>query len=124
MDRFGMRMAVPAFSIAHIDGADLEIIVHILKSPGRHFFQQSFHIGNKQGFSFIDNNGHRRVQTLDINHSVFDAGLFNFLLDFVSDVDKIQSGGSFHLDDMVNNFHEFSLVFSNGFIITLFVKKQ
>jgi len=106
MDRLDMRMAVFAFSVAHIYRADFEIIVHIFESPRRHLFEQSFHIGNKQRLGFVDDNRHRGMQTLDINHSVFDAGLLDFLLNLVGDIDKIQSGGGFHLDNMVDNFHK------------------
>jgi len=105
VDSLGVGMAVLAFSIAHIDSADFEIIVHILKSPRRHFFQQRFHVRNEQWFGFIDNDGHGRVQALDINYTIFNASLFDFLLDFFGNVDEIQSRGGFHLDNVMDNFH-------------------
>jgi len=107
MDRFVMRVAVSALAVAHIDGADLEIVVGVLVGARRQFFQQFFHIGDQQRLGFVDDDGHGGVERLDVDHALGDAGLFDLLADFVGDVDKIQGGGGGQLDDVVYDFHIF-----------------
>jgi len=82
MDGFVVGMSVSAFTVAHIDGADFEIIVRVLISPGRQFFQKLLHVGDQKRLSFIDDDGHGRVQALDIDDTVHNAGSLIFSLIF------------------------------------------
>ena len=100
-----MRMAVFAFVGMHVYGADFEIVVHIFVGAGRQFFEKVFHVQNQKRLGFIDDDGHGGVQTLDIDDAVFDTSLFDFLLNFFGDVDKIQSSRGGELNNMIDNLH-------------------
>jgi hypothetical protein len=105
MKSFVVGMSVGAFPVAHIYGPDLEIIMHILVGPGSYLFQQFFHIFDEERFRFIHDYGHSSVHTLDIDYAILDAGFFYLLLDLIGDVDEVQGGGSFEVDNFVDDFH-------------------
>ena len=105
MESFIVSVTVGAFSVAHIHGADFEIIMGISVGARRQFFQDFFHIGDEKRFGLIDDYRHGGVQALNVDHAFFDARAADYFLDFFRHVDEIKRGGSFQIEDVVDDFH-------------------
>ena len=100
-----MRVSVLAFAVAHIDGADIEIVVIVLHFFGRDALKHFLHIANEERFGFIHDDRHRGMETLDIHNAVCDAGIFDGGENIVRDIDELEGCFRCKVDDVVGDFH-------------------
>lgn len=102
---FAVRVAVLAFAVAHINGANVEIVVVIFYFLGRDALEHFLHVSDEEGFRFVYNNRHGRMEALDIHDAVCDAGLFDGREDIIRDIDEFKRRFRCEIDDVVCNFH-------------------
>lgn len=89
-DRLAVRVAVLTFVIAHVDGADFEIVVVVFKIAGGKGPQPFLNVVYKQRFVFIDDYSRGCVQCLDVYQAIIDAALGDDLLHHAGDVDELE----------------------------------
>jgi len=104
-ERLAMRVSVLTFAIAHIDGANIEIVVIVFYFFGCDAFEHFLHIANEERLGFVYDNRHRCVETLDIHYAVYDAGIFDGGEDIVRDVDELECRLRRKINDVVGDFH-------------------
>ena len=100
-----MRVSVLTFAIAHIDGANIEIVVIVFHFFGCDAFKHFLHIANEERLRFIHDDRHRGVETLDIHYAVYDAGIFDGGDNIVRDIDELECRLCRKIDDVVGDFH-------------------
>jgi hypothetical protein len=96
-----MGMPISALPIAHIDGANLKIVMHILHRPRRHFFQNFFKIGYQKWLGFLHQDCHCCMETLNIYYSSLNSRLSEFFFDFIGNVNEVKCRRRFEIDDVI-----------------------
>ena len=105
--KYGFAMAVAVYGLirVHIDGADIEVVVHVPRRSGSDAFECFFDISQKERLGFLEDNCHGGVHGLNIDSAALDAVFFDNGGDLFGDVDEVERCVGAQADDVIDDFH-------------------
>ena len=104
-DSFAMTVTVYRFVWIHVDGADIEVVVHILRRAGRNAFKCFLDVSQEEWLGFLEDNCHSGMHGLDIDHTIFDAVFFDNGGNFFGNVDEVERCIGAQTDNVIDDFH-------------------
>lgn len=100
-----MTVTVYRFVWIHVDGADIEVVVHILRGAGCDALKRFFDVSQEERLGFLEDNRHSGMHGLDIDHTVFDAIFLDNGGNFFGDIDEVERCVGAQTDNVIDDFH-------------------
>ena len=105
--KYGLAVAMTVYGLVriHVDGTNIEVVVHVPRRSGSDAFECFFDISKKERLGFLEDNCHGGVHGLNIDDAALDAVFFDNGGDLFGDVDEVERCVGAQADDVIDDFH-------------------